>query len=127
MHPYIAKKESTGLIFNRLWAAIKREILYILAEGVSEPEEVERLWLEMWQNSPIGPVRLMDQVGLDTVSFIEQHYVQERHLPTTAVDFLKGYIDSGKLGAKSGKADCFHPARCPKLHLQRRTCLCCTF
>ncbi|PVH87774.1 YWTD domain-containing protein [Cadophora sp. DSE1049] len=33
MHPIIAQKESTGFVFNRVWAAIKRECLTVLAEG----------------------------------------------------------------------------------------------
>ncbi|KAL3953062.1 hypothetical protein ACCO45_013005 [Purpureocillium lilacinum] len=78
MHPFVARKESTGLIFNRLWAAIKREVLNILAEEVSTPEEVERMWKEMYVNNHSGPVAMMDAVGLDTVSFIEQHYIDER-------------------------------------------------
>ncbi|KAG8672657.1 hypothetical protein FPOAC2_06050 [Fusarium poae] len=102
-HPYVARKESTGFIYNRLWAAIKREVLNILAEDVSTPEEIERLWKEMWHGKEMGPVAMMDMVGLDTVSFIEQHYIAERGLPSTPVDFLQKYIDEGKLGAKSDK------------------------
>ncbi|KAK6715382.1 hypothetical protein SNK04_006318 [Fusarium graminearum] len=102
-HPYVARKESTGFIYNRLWAAIKREVLNILAEGVSTPEEIERLWKEMWYAKEMGPVTMMDAVGLDTVSFIEQHYISERGLPNTPVEFLQKYIDEGKLGAKSDK------------------------
>ncbi|PTD07204.1 3-hydroxybutyryl-CoA dehydrogenase [Fusarium culmorum] len=97
------RKESTGFIYNRLWAAIKREVLNILAEGVSTPEEIERLWKEMWYAKEMGPVAMMDAVGLDTVSFIEQHYIAERGLPNTPVEFLQKYIDEGKLGAKSDK------------------------
>ncbi|UZP38925.1 hypothetical protein NXS19_006741 [Fusarium pseudograminearum] len=82
---------------------IFREVLNILAEGVSTPEEIERLWKEMWYAKEMGPVAMMDTVGLDTVSFIEQHYIAERGLPNTPVDFLQKYIDEGKLGAKSDK------------------------
>ena len=103
MHPYVARKESTGLIFNRLWAAIKREVLTILAEEVSTPEEIDKLWLEVWGGNKAGPVGMMDAVGLDTVSFIEQHYINERSLPSTPVDFLQKYIDDGRLGTKSAK------------------------
>lgn len=40
-HPIVARKESTGFVINRLWAAIKRETLTILSEGVSVPEELD--------------------------------------------------------------------------------------
>lgn len=51
----------------------------------------------------------MDAVGLDTVAFIEDNYIKERHLDgTNTVDFLrKNYISQGRLGAKSGKGGLF--------------------
>ncbi|KAF9772474.1 hypothetical protein IL306_009819 [Fusarium sp. DS 682] len=108
-HPYVARKESTGFIYNRLWAAIKREVLNILAEDVSTPEEIEKLWKEMWYAKENGPVAMMDAVGLDTVSFIEQHYIAERGLPSTPVEFLQKYIGEGKLGAKCDKGGLLPP------------------
>lgn len=42
------------------------------------------------------------QVGLDTVENIEAHYVQERHLDRSHLDWLHDkYIVPGKLGKKS--------------------------
>ncbi|KAJ9353466.1 hypothetical protein C8Q69DRAFT_530289 [Paecilomyces variotii] len=109
--PYVARKESTGFIFNRIWAAVKREILTILAEGVSVPEEIDSMWTEMFIKSGVIPCRMMDNVGLDTVAFIEQHYIDERGLsPEKTVDFLrKNYLDNGKLGAKCSKGGLYPP------------------
>src|SRR6201993_4349144 len=39
-----ARRESTGFIFNRVWAAVKRESLEVVAEGVSTPQEVDRMF-----------------------------------------------------------------------------------
>lgn len=104
MTPAIARKESTGFIFNRLWAAIKRESLLIMAEGVSEPEEIDRLFLTMFKENPVGPCGMMDAVGLDTVAFIENNYVEERGGDPTARDWVqKNFVEKGKLGAKSGR------------------------
>lgn len=64
--PYVARKESTGFIFNRLWAAVKRETLTILAEGVSTPEEIDSMWYEMMVKGGESPCRLMD--GMHSVS-----------------------------------------------------------
>ncbi|KAE8385276.1 hypothetical protein BDV23DRAFT_190920 [Aspergillus alliaceus] len=110
--PYVARKQSTGFIFNRLWAAVKREVLTILAEGVSVPEEIDSMWVEMFIKPRNLPCRTMDQVGLDTVAFIESHYVQERGLPSEkTVDYLKKYyLDDGKLGNKSPKGGLYVPA-----------------
>jgi 3-hydroxyacyl-CoA dehydrogenase len=111
MHPIVAKKESIGFVFNRVWAAIKRECLSILAEGVSTPEELDRVWVEMFSGGKAGPCMMMDAVGLDTVKLIEEHYIEERGLSgEKTVDFLsKNYINQGKLGAKSGKGGLYPP------------------
>ncbi|KAJ5313944.1 Mitochondrial import inner membrane translocase subunit tim16 [Penicillium atrosanguineum] len=110
--PYVAKKQSTGFIFNRLWAAVKRETLTILAEGVSVPEEIDSLWTEMFVKGGATPCKTMDNVGLDTVAFIESHYVEERGLsPAKTVDFLNThYINDGKLGTKSSHGGLYPPA-----------------
>ncbi|KAE8376418.1 NAD(P)-binding protein [Aspergillus bertholletiae] len=110
--PYVARKESTGFIFNRLWAAVKREALTILAEGVSVPEEIDSMWLEMFVKGGAAPCRTMDAVGLDTVAFIERHYIDERGLsPQKTVDFLQqNYLDHGKLGSKCPQGGLYPPA-----------------
>lgn len=58
--PYVARKESTGLIFNRLWAAVEQEVLTILSEGVSVPEEIDDIWQEIFLKGKIHPCRTMD-------------------------------------------------------------------
>ncbi|CCB72353.1 3-hydroxyacyl-CoA dehydrogenase family protein [Streptantibioticus cattleyicolor] len=101
--PFEARKESTGFIFNRVWAAIKREALAVVAEGVATPEDVDRMW-QINTGTPVGPFRAMDQVGLDVVLDIENHYAEERpSLPTAPRDLLRRYVDSGHLGIKTGR------------------------
>ncbi|KAG9602759.1 NAD(P)-binding protein, partial [Aureobasidium melanogenum] len=103
LHPYTAKIESTGFIFNRIWAAIKREVLSVIREGVADPKTIDAIWKEQYQ-SLIGPCTLMDSVGLDTVEHIEAHYVKERSLPDTTLKWLHDtYVEPGKLGNKSDK------------------------
>lgn len=60
LFPYVARKESTGFIFNRLWAAVKREVLTILAEGVSEPREIDSMWRQMFLEGGALPCEMMD-------------------------------------------------------------------
>lgn len=72
--PYIARKESTGFIFNRLWAAIKREVLTILADEVSSPEEIDAMWAEMFGKGGWGPCRLMDREFTYTLTTSIFHY-----------------------------------------------------
>jgi 3-hydroxyacyl-CoA dehydrogenase len=101
--PVHAKVESTGLVFNRIWASIKREVLLVLAEGVSDGHTVDEMF-KGWFKAAKGPCQMMDTVGLDTVYNIEVVYTQQRDLDTTARDWLKEtYVDKGNLGAKAGK------------------------
>ena len=103
VHPFEARKECTGFIFNRVWAAIKRESLAVVAEGVARPEDVDGLFRVNW-GVPAGPFQMMDLVGLDVVLDIENHYAAEfPHLPKSVRDLLQSYVDAGKLGIKTGE------------------------
>ena len=101
--PFRVQRESTGFIFNRIWAAIKREALMVVQEGVATPEDVDRIWQDVFR-SPAGPFRMMDQVGLDVVLDIEEHYARIRDgIPDGPRTLLRDYIARGRLGAKSGQ------------------------
>ncbi len=103
VHPFEARKESTGFIFNRVWAAIKRESLAVVAEGVARPEDVDAMFRLNW-HMPVGPFQMMDGVGLDVVLDIEEHYAQENpHLPEGPRTLLREYVEAGKLGRKTGE------------------------
>ncbi|GAB1310235.1 3-hydroxyacyl-CoA dehydrogenase NAD binding domain-containing protein [Madurella fahalii] len=108
--PVLVRRESTGFILNRVWAAIKRECLMVLSDGVALPEELDAAWAEMFIRSGTPPCHMMDFIGLDTVSLVEQHYIAERGLPDTGViSFLQKYIDEGKLGTKSNRGGLYPP------------------
>jgi 3-hydroxybutyryl-CoA dehydrogenase len=103
VHPFEARKECTGFIFNRVWAAIKRESLAVVAEGVARPEDVDGLFKVNW-GVPAGPFQMMDLVGLDVVLDIENNYAAEfPHLPKNVRELLQSYVDAGKLGIKTGE------------------------
>ncbi len=101
--PFRVRSDSVGFIFNRIWAAIKRETLMVLEEGVATPEDIDGIFQEVFR-SPTGPVRMMDQVGLDVVLDIEEHYAQIRDgIPEGPRKLLREYIARGHLGVKSGR------------------------
>jgi 3-hydroxybutyryl-CoA dehydrogenase len=109
VYPFEARRECTGFIFNRVWAAIKRESLAVVAEGVARPEDVDGMFKINWR-VPAGPFQLMDQVGLDVVLDIENHYAEEfPHLPKNVRDLLQSYVDAGKLGVKTGEGFYTYP------------------
>lgn len=103
LRPFHVQQESTGFIYNRVWAAIKREALMVVAEGVGTPADVDALFCAT-HGATLGPFALMDRVGLDVVLDIEEHYAVEReHLPTSPRTLLREYIAAGRLGVKSGE------------------------
>jgi 3-hydroxybutyryl-CoA dehydrogenase len=109
VYPFEARRECTGFIFNRIWAAIKRESLAVVAEGVARPEDVDGMY-KLNLGAPAGPFQLMDLVGLDVVLDIENHYAEELpHLPKHVRDLLQGYVDAGKLGVKTGEGFYTYP------------------
>jgi 3-hydroxybutyryl-CoA dehydrogenase len=100
--PFWVRRESDGFIFNRIWAAIKRECLMVVEEGVAPPEDVDRMW-EIFTRAGVPPFRLMDRVGLDVVLAIEEHYAAVREgVPAGPRKLLDEYIDQGRLGVKTG-------------------------
>lgn len=97
------KRESTGYIYNRIWAAIKREALLTASEKVATPEEIDAIFKEVLK-TPKGPFEQMDVVGLDVVLDIEEHYAAKRRdVPEEPRIFLREFIEQGKLGVKSGQ------------------------
>jgi 3-hydroxybutyryl-CoA dehydrogenase len=109
VHPFEARRECTGFIFNRVWAAIKRESLAVVAEGVARPEDVDGMF-KVNLGVQAGPFQMMDLVGLDVVLDIENHYADEfPHLPQHVRDLLQAYVDAGKLGVKTGEGFYAYP------------------
>jgi len=64
--PFHVRRESDGFIFNRIWAAIKRECLMVVEEGVAPPSDVDGMW-NIFVRGGVPPFELMDRVGLDVV------------------------------------------------------------
>lgn len=103
LSPYVVQAESMGFIFNRIWAAIKRETLLVLAEGVTTPQSLDALYREA-TGQRMGPCQLMDSVGLDVVLAIEEHYASARPaLPEAPRKLLRAMVADGRLGHKSGR------------------------
>ena len=101
--PFRVRKESVGFVYNRVWAAIKRESLAVVAEGVSTPEELDELY-RLNAGGGEGPFRRMDRVGLDVVLDIEEHYAQVLPgLPESPRRLLREHVARGHLGVKTGR------------------------
>jgi 3-hydroxybutyryl-CoA dehydrogenase len=107
--PLTVKKEILGFCFNRVWRAIKRETLYMWANGFVDLRDVDRAWM-VFTGMNMGPFGLMDAVGLDVVHDIEMVYFQDSGDPKDRPpDALKAMLERGELGAKSGKGFYTYP------------------
>ena len=107
--PLTVKKEILGFCFNRVWRAIKRETLYMWAEGFVDFRDIDRGWM-IFTGMTQGPFGLMDNVGLDVVYDIEMVYYNEskdakEHPP----EALKAMVDRKELGLKTGKGFYAYP------------------
>jgi|YNPNPStandDraft_1061719.scaffolds.fasta_scaffold21370_3 3-hydroxybutyryl-CoA dehydrogenase len=107
--PLTVKKELLGFCFNRVWRAVKRETLYMWAEGFVDFRDVDKGWM-IFTGMPMGPFGLMDQVGLDVIYDIEMVYYEDSKDPKDRPpDALKAMVERGELGLKTGKGFYTYP------------------
>ncbi len=103
------QKESTGFIFNRVWRAIKKETLKVVDSGVASFEDVDRAWMTMYHTDR-GPFGKMDEIGLDVVRDIEEHYASESGDPADRPpQILTDRVARGDLGMKTGRGFYTYP------------------
>ncbi|MCA1724043.1 MAG: 3-hydroxyacyl-CoA dehydrogenase family protein [Thermomicrobia bacterium] len=107
--PLHVQKESTGFIFNRVWRAIKKETLKVVDSGVASFEDVDRAWMTMY-HTEMGPFGKMDEIGLDVVKDIEEHYASESNDPSDRPPkILTDRVTRGDLGMKTGRGFYTYP------------------
>lgn len=103
LQPFVAREESMGFIFNRVWAAMKREVLQVVADGVATPEDIDALW-KLNTGLQTGIFQGMDQVGLDVALDIEENYASRYpNLSEAPRQVLRRYVEEGRLGVKTGR------------------------
>ena len=107
--PLTVKKELLGFCFNRVWRAVKKEVLYMWGNGFVDFRDLDRSWM-IFTGMTHGPFGLMDVVGLDVIHAIEMVYYNESkdpgdHPPAA----LKEMVDQGKLGVKTGEGFYTYP------------------
>ena len=95
-----ARAESVGFITNRVWAAIKRESLAVVAEGVSSPADFDRLRPAAGLGT-VGVFRLIDKVASMWRSRSKTNYLKKfPYIPAKSRDLMKSYVEQGKLGGQ---------------------------
>ena len=108
--PLTVNRELLGFCFNRVWRAIKREVLYMWGNGFVDFQDVDRAWM-VFTGMREGPFALMDKVGLDVIWDIEMVYYHDSKDPKDhPPQALRDKIERGELGVKSGKGFYTYPS-----------------
>jgi len=99
----LCRKDSPGFIVNRILVPALNEAVFLVQEEVADPEDIDKA-LKLGLNWPMGPLRLLDYVGLDTTLNITQVFINEfqdsKYRPPP---LLREMVRAGLLGRKSGK------------------------
>jgi 3-hydroxybutyryl-CoA dehydrogenase len=99
----LCKKDSPGFIVNRILVPALNEAIFLVQEGVAEPEDIDKA-VKLGLNWPMGPLQLIDYVGLDTTFNITQVFMQEFQDPKyRPAPLMREMVRAGMTGRKSGK------------------------
>ncbi len=100
--PVIAK-DSPGFIVNRILVPMLNEAVFAYQDGVGSAEDIDKAMV-LGTNQPIGPLALIDLIGLDvTLDVMDTYYREFQDSKFRAAPLLRQMVRAGWLGRKSGK------------------------
>ncbi|MCF2136405.1 MAG: 3-hydroxybutyryl-CoA dehydrogenase [Candidatus Thorarchaeota archaeon] len=95
--------EAPGFAVNRILIPAINEAVLAIQEGVATVEDMD-LAIKLGLNWPMGPLTLADFVGLDTLLYIADYFVDEfKDSKYRAPALLRKMVRAGWLGRKTGK------------------------
>jgi len=99
----VVAKDTPGFIVNRLLIPYLLDAVRIYEDGLATREDIDTA-IKLGLNHPMGPLTLLDLVGLDTTLFIADAMFEEFKDPRYAAPpLLRRMVLAGHLGRKSGK------------------------
>jgi 3-hydroxybutyryl-CoA dehydrogenase len=98
----VLAKDQAGFIVNRLLIPYLLSAIRLLQDGFATREDIDAS-IALGLNHPMGPLRLSDLIGLDTIAQIADVLFGEFRDPAYASPpLLSRMVAAGKLGRKSG-------------------------
>jgi 3-hydroxybutyryl-CoA dehydrogenase len=95
-------KDQAGFIVNALLFPYLNNAVRLLEQGVANRDDIDTA-MKGGCNFPMGPLALLDLVGLDTsLAIIDALYDEFRDPNYAAVPLLRRMVSAGQLGRKSG-------------------------
>lgn len=99
----VRANDSTGFIVNRLLVPYLLDAIRALEEGVGSIEDIDNS-MKLGCGHPMGPLTLLDFVGLDTTYYISQIMFDEfKERRFAAPPLLKRMVLAGWNGRKAGR------------------------
>jgi 3-hydroxybutyryl-CoA dehydrogenase len=99
----VSCQDNSGFIVNRLLVPYLLDAIRGLEEGIGTVEDIDKA-MQLGCGYPMGPLTLLDFVGLDTTYYIAnimfEEYREKRFAPPP---LLKQMVLAGRLGRKSGR------------------------
>jgi 3-hydroxybutyryl-CoA dehydrogenase len=99
----VKTKDSPGFILNYFLIPFNNDAIRLVEAGVAAPADIDRA-IKSGLGYAMGPLELLDLVGLDTHLLVAEALYASTHDPRAAVPALvKRMIAAGKLGRKTGE------------------------
>ena len=102
----IQAPDRSGFVVNALLVPYLLSAVRMVESGSARPEDIDR-GMELGCAHPMGPLRLLDLIGLDTAQAVAESMYEEFREPLYAPPaLLRRMVAAGHLGRKSGRG--FH-------------------
>ncbi len=99
----IRAKDRSGFVVNALLVPYLLDAIRSLENGVASAEDIDE-GMVGGCGMPMGPLRLCDMIGLDTMLLVSQSlYAEHLELRFAPPALLKRHVEAGMLGRKSGR------------------------
>ncbi|HSC34246.1 MAG TPA: 3-hydroxybutyryl-CoA dehydrogenase [Thermodesulfobacteriota bacterium] len=99
----VRTKDIPGFIVNRILIPMLNEAVFAFSDGVGTAEDIDKA-MKLGTNQPIGPLALIDLIGLDvTIDVMDVFYKEFQDSKYRAAPLLRQMVRAGWLGRKSGK------------------------